>query len=169
MTKSRGIIRSFKDRKAPMLVKFFNRTLKTDDCWVWQGNRDRHGYGLFTHKGVYFCDFAHRVSYTIHSGPIPEGMAVCHRCDNPPCVNPDHLFLGSQLENIVDMQKKGRGVIDKGERHWANVLKHEQVVAIKAALADYTPGLTSKLAAAYGVSIPTIKAIKAGRNWKHVT
>lgn len=168
MTKSRGLRRSFKDRGATMEEKFLNRTLKTDGCWIWQGNRDRNGYGLFTHKGVYFCDFAHRVSYTIHVGPIQEGLVICHRCDNPPCVNPDHLFQGTQRDNQEDAQKKERTRILKGAAHWAAVLNLEQVVEIKRRLASYSPGLTTALAKEFGVSVPTIKAIKAGRNWSHV-
>ncbi len=156
------------DRKEPMLVRFFNRVSKSDSCWNWKANHDRHGYGLFTHKGSYLCDFAHRVSYELHTGPIPEGMVVCHRCDNPPCVNPEHLFLGTQLDNILDMQQKGRSNIVKGEGHWRCILTLEQVIEIKSQLANYTPGLTTRLAREYGVAVPTIKAIKARRIWKHV-
>jgi hypothetical protein len=77
-------------------------------CWVWIGSPDKHGYGLlfvaFPHRYVP----AHRVSYELNVGPIPEGLFVLHRCDNPPCVRPDHLFLGTKSDNSRDMHQKGR-------------------------------------------------------------
>jgi hypothetical protein len=86
---------------------FWARVNKTDDCWLWMGSRNalRYGYGVYGKGGKY----AHRLSWEIHHGrPIPPGMNILHRCDNPPCVNPDHLFLGTQADNVVDMVRKGR-------------------------------------------------------------
>lgn len=79
-------------------------------CWIWIGNANRDGYGLLTgsRKGKpYFL--AHRVSWEMHKGAIPDGLHVLHRCDMPACVNPDHLFLGTHSENMHDMGRKGRG------------------------------------------------------------
>lgn len=76
-------------------------------CWVWQKSLRPKGYGQFMSKA------AHRVSYAIHKGD-PKGMFVCHKCDNPPCINPDHLFLGTPLDNMIDMKHKGRAKNNKG-------------------------------------------------------
>lgn len=84
----------------------------SDSCWEWCGNLDRHGYGYFKFKRKHRK--AHRVSWEIHYGPIPEGLGVLHRCDNPSCCNPNHLFLGTHQDNMDDMIAKGRGVIPPG-------------------------------------------------------
>src|SRR6266566_1485071 len=76
------------------------------DCWIWTGSRDNYGYGLLTIQRRLYT--ASRVSYFIANGPIPNGMLVCHHCDNPPCVNPSHLFIGSHKRNIQDSLVKGR-------------------------------------------------------------
>lgn len=89
---------------------FWKRVQKSDDgsdgCWVWIGNRRPDGYGLFYLFGKQLR--AHRVSWEMHNGPIPEGVFVCHRCDNPSCVRPSHLFLGTIQDNNADRVQKGR-------------------------------------------------------------
>lgn len=86
--------------------RFWAKVEKGEGCWEWQGARHPHGYGQVRIAGI--CVFAHRYSWQLANGPIPGGLNVCHHCDNPKCVRPDHLFLGTQRDNLQDMAGKGR-------------------------------------------------------------
>lgn len=89
--------------------RFWQKVAKQDDgCWVWQGARAGHGYGTLKRGERGLTKLAHRISWELHFGAIPDGMCVCHHCDEPPCVNPDHLFLGTVKDNVGDMLEKGR-------------------------------------------------------------
>jgi hypothetical protein len=100
----RGYVRS-----ASPLERFSARTVITaSGCWEWQGATDPNGYGRISWPG--FPALVHRAMWVTMYGPIGAGLFVCHRCDNPPCVNPDHLFLGTRLDNIRDMVEKGRAM-----------------------------------------------------------
>ena len=92
---------------------FWSHVAKSDGCWLWTAGLNR-GYGAFA---VHRKDIgAHRYSWMLENGPIPDGLFVLHRCDNPPCVRPDHLFIGTQLDNMLDKMSKGRGY--EGDRHY---------------------------------------------------
>src|SRR4030043_361681 len=88
--------------------RFWNKVNKTDDCWIWTAYCNKKEYGCFKFQDK--SELAHRVSWIIHNGPIPNGLHVLHKCDNPPCVRPDHLFLGTDKDNANDRISKGRFV-----------------------------------------------------------
>lgn len=134
-------------------------------CWEWVGGKDKDGYGSFMseHLGQRF-QRAHRWSYAYHNNTtIPDGMSVCHSCDNPSCVNPDHLWLGSTKENQQDKWSKGRGGMLRGELLPQAILTEDQVRLI---LIDPRP--SSRIAADYGVSAQTISSIKNRDSWSHI-
>lgn len=91
----------------PLADRFWEKVQKTDTCWTWGGSRHYRGYGFIRSGRTNVL--AHRVAWELTNGSIPENMLVCHTCDNTSCVNPEHLFLGSQSDNMRDMTAKGRG------------------------------------------------------------
>ena len=95
--------------------RFWSRVIKTDTCWIWDSARTAAGYGDFTLEGQ--VRTAHRYSWELAHGPIPEGMFICHHCDNPPCVRPDHLFLGTHQDNMDDAKAKRNMKTKQGGNH----------------------------------------------------
>lgn len=143
-----------------------DRGFGLDDCWEWTGGRDRRGYGRFgVRDGV--AKLAHRVAYELAVGPIPDGLHILHRCDNPACVNPDHLRAGTQIENIAEMDHRGRRVNaqPRGEDHPRAKLTVTDVAVIR----EWAPAGWSyaDLAAAFGVSKGLIGRILRGEIWRH--
>ena len=92
----------------PAEIRFWEKVNKTDTCWLWTAQRTTGGYGVFRIRNPRAQTTAHRVAWEMAHGPIPDGLNVCHHCDTPSCVRPDHLFLGTQRENLRDMTVKGR-------------------------------------------------------------
>lgn len=130
-------------------------------CWIWRGYRMLGGYGKLSYGGHALR--AHRVAYQIYVGPIPLGLNVCHRCDNPPCVNPAHLFLGTHSDNVRDRHEKRRDA--RGEKHGCAKITKADAVAIRRARKKKTASVR-QLAVEYGVSRATIYEIVNGKIWK---
>ena len=148
-----------------MIDKFLARVTKTPGCWLWTGPVDRDGYGEWQYD--YKRTRAHRWSYQLFIGPIPVNTLVCHRCDVPACVNPEHLFLGTQADNMHDMVNKGRKAPKTGEHHHMCKLTNDIVRRLRAA-DDGKRGTAVRLAREFGFSYQTVSDILRHRRWKHV-
>lgn len=147
--------------------RFWPNVERGETCWIWTGKCSRAGYGylrLETRKPVY----AHRLSWALNVGPIPDGLCVLHRCDNPPCVRPDHLFLGTQAENMADMasKKRSRGAGLRGSRNGLAKLTESDVVEIRRAVAGGTQQCV--VAERLGVSRSIISNVVRRETWTHI-
>lgn len=149
---------------------FWSKVNKSaDGCWTWVGG-DRHvaGYGLLR-RGCVGEHRAHRISWVLHYGPIPNGLYVCHHCDNRPCVRPDHLFVGTATDNMQDMIRKGRSAAQVNPDHYA---KGEEKIhkLTTAQVADIRMSSSSRtaLSVRYGVSVSCIGKILRREGWRHI-
>lgn len=152
------------------IKRFWSKVVKTEGCWMWTAFRmsgKGHGYGQLTYN--YKRYLAHRLAWILTFGPIPDGLCVLHKCDNPACINPTHLFLGTQLDNLADMRAKGRhskGPTIWGERHGMAKLTGDDVRSIRAA---HVIGVSIRiLGQEYRVNRKTITKILSGASWKHL-
>lgn len=150
--------------KEPFDVEKFNSHIVPGEngCEIWAGKKDDKGYGTYWANGKH--QKAHRVAWEAFIGPIPAGMHVLHKCDNPPCIRLDHLWLGTHRDNMDDMTRKGRARGLPGSSHNMAILNETQVLEIFRS-SETRP----VLAVRYGVSRSTISAIRTGQNWSHVT
>lgn len=150
-------------KEATFEARFWEKVQKTVSCWLWMGSKS-DGYGSIRYNGK--PTKAHRVSWIMHFGPIPKTKHVLHKCDNRPCVNPEHLWLGTNTDNVLDRVAKGRSAALKGSRNPHAVLDEAQVVLIlNKILSGYSLRL---IANEHKVAKSTIKNIKQRRTWKHV-
>lgn len=134
-----------------------------DECWGWSGKTDKQ-YGVTRFKINDRYERAHRASYLLHIGQIPKGLFVCHKCDNPICTNPSHLFLGTNLDNIRDCVNKNRQA--KGK-----MLKHttiDEAIAKQIKALINSGSSMAKIARDLGVSYNVVRGIKENRTWKHI-
>jgi|SRR3990172_11883214 len=157
-------------RKPTDKIKLFWRHVnKTETCWIWNGSKNNRGYGQFNLRkssGEKTIVLAHRFSYEIENGPIPFKLCILHKCDNPPCVRPDHLFLGSQVDNAIDMINKGRGNKVNGIRNANSKLTTEKVIKLRSL---YDQGVkVSVLCKMFGVSHNTASKVAQRRWWNSV-
>lgn len=134
------------------------------NCWKWIGAKKRSGYGNFYMHGKYLG--AHRASFVLFRGDIPASTYICHSCDNPSCVNPDHLFVGTPKQNQEDMTRKGRDTRKKGAGHYLSKLDDDKVVEIR--LRREHGDSLKDIASAYDVSEATISLVARRKIWKHV-
>lgn len=155
-----------------LIARFWAKVDKRGEgeCWPWKGYKTPLGYGTISVGGR--KDRVHnatRVMWTIVNGPIPYGLEMCHKCDNPPCINPDHLFMGSHKENYQDALSKGRdaGMFKNGVKHRNAKLTEDQVKKIRAEYIPYVVGCR-KLAKQFNVSDETIRRIVLNRSYQGV-
>lgn len=152
--------------KPPVWDRLLQRLVGSDEpggCLVWTGKSNHDGYGEIQHEGAIWK--VHRLVWTLTVGPIPEGLEVCHRCDNPACARVNHLFLGSHTDNMRDMARKGRGVYPdvRGEKHGASKLTDSKVRAIRR-----DRRTQAVIAESYGISQSLVSQVKRGKVWRHV-
>lgn len=152
---------------------FWTKVDKSGDCWVWLGSRTRGGsrnkvaYGRFGYLGS--NRYAHRVAWVLTNGDLPDQLDVCHQCDNPPCVRPDHLFIGTHVENMQDCSRKRRFRPNPllGEAAPWSKLTTEQVRILRSLPRGRSSELR-RLACEFGVSYGLAWSAARGRTWRHV-
>ena len=169
----------------PVAQRLWAKTEDVAGCWLWLGAKSNKGYGNIYYKGSTWR--THRLAWFLSRGPIPDGLLVCHHCDNPACINPEHLFVGTVGDNSKDMLSKGRGVFQKyperrarGDRHGTHTQPQSWLgerngaakltgVQVQAIIVQYASGHVTQLSLArqYGVSFQAVCKIIRGQRWGH--
>jgi hypothetical protein len=144
------------DKSGPLILK--------TRCWVWTAYKCNRGYGQFKNHGK--MEKAHRCAYAFKNGTLFQELCVCHKCDNPSCVNPEHLFLGTKLDNKLDCIRKGRLSPTRGESHPNVKLTVREVLDIRSRPSYF--GINTHLAKEFGVKKSAISKIRTGRTWKNL-
>lgn len=145
--------------------KFLKRVEITNNCWIWRGGKRVREYGSFDLDGK--TQLAHRVSYQLFIGEIPTGMLILHKCDVPSCVNPNHLYIGNQLDNMNDATKRKRFPPRIGEGNGRAKLTEKDVLVIRSDFKG-TPVSARKLGEKYSVTKEAIMAIIKRKSWKNI-
>lgn len=152
---------------------FWKRIRRTseDECWEWSGGKTSkqtgRNYGVVWINGERWK--THRLAWVYEFGPIPRGMNVCHKCDNPPCCNPSHLFIGTTKDNVADCLAKGRGNKERGIDRYNATLTEEDVREIRSRYKARTKDNSGRaLAKEFGVGTTMISAIVCRNRWKHI-
>ena len=150
------------------IARFWACVDRSGDCWLWTGSRLPRGYGRFYPKNKVAL-YAHRVSWEVANGmAVPDGLHICHTCDNPSCVRPGHLFAGTRSDNMQDAKGKGRlrHPVLRGERHPSAKLTESAVVEIRLAAAGGES--RSSIAARHGVTKALVNQVVWRKAWAHV-
>jgi len=152
--------------------RFWDKVFKTDTCWIWTGAK-RSGYGAIKINGR--CVGTHRYSYMLHKGCIPEGKLICHSCDNPSCVNPEHLFLGTYSENMIDCFKKGRLKIPNEHKFKEGYKPPNRFISSDAKISIIKKTINNRgfktlksIAIELNIPYQLVRDIKSGRSYRKV-
>ena len=146
-------------REKPRQEAFEEWIDKSGECWLWLAALDKDGYGIFTYRHKTYR--AARIALEFDGRPVPAGLYACHHCDNPACVRPSHLYVGTPTENMADAKRRGRMRV--GESHYASRLTEADVRKIRAAT-----GTQEIIAAQFGVSRSLVSLVRGRKVWAHV-
>ena len=151
-------------KRRPMEDRFFDKVIKKPGCWAWGGHINEHGYGRMLSSEPRTLILAHRASWVIHCGPIPSGLLVLHRCDNPGCTKPSHLYIGTQSDNMRDRALRTWRPI--GEKHPRTHLKDSDIAKIRKLHREGNP--PKDIATVFCITRTAVYDITQRRCWSHI-